>query len=80
MSSVPRSSDAPLSKPEEAALLGQLEMDQETPLVGIRFLIIEDEIVQALLLGEMLSDMGGIVSDTVYGYEQARNEIGRAHV
>ena len=48
---------------------------EEAPLAGIRFLIIEDEIVQALLLGEMLSDMGGIVSDTVYGYEQARNAV-----
>jgi DNA-binding NtrC family response regulator len=62
-------------KPKEAALLGLLEMDQETPLAGIRFLIIEDEIMQALLLGEMLSDMGGIIVDTVYGYEQARNAV-----
>lgn len=51
-------------------------MEQKArPLAGVRFLIIEDEIVQALLLAEMLSDMGGIVTDTVFGYEQARNAV-----
>jgi DNA-binding NtrC family response regulator len=45
------------------------------PLGGIRFLIIEDEVLQALLLGEMLTDMGGIVSDTAFSYDQARNAV-----
>jgi DNA-binding NtrC family response regulator len=42
------------------------------PLTGIRFLVIEDELTQALLLQEMLEDMGGTVTDTAFGYEQAR--------
>jgi DNA-binding NtrC family response regulator len=50
-------------------------MEQARPLDGVRFLIVEDEIVQAMLLGEMLTEMGGIVSETAYGYEQARKAV-----
>jgi DNA-binding NtrC family response regulator len=50
-------------------------MEQARPFEGVRFLIVEDEIVQAMLLGEMLTDMGGIVSATAYGYEQARKAV-----
>lgn len=45
------------------------------PLAGIRFLVIEDEIMQAMLLGEMLTEMGGIVSETAYAFDQARSAI-----
>jgi DNA-binding NtrC family response regulator len=50
------------------------------PLSGIRFLIIEDEMMQALLLGDMLTDMGGIVSDTVFGYDEARGAVYKSAV
>ncbi len=35
------------------------EVEAIAPLAGVRFLIVEDEIVQALLLSEMLTDVGG---------------------
>ncbi|WP_088348749.1 MULTISPECIES: response regulator [Rhodomicrobium] len=46
-------------------------------LTGYRFLVIEDEMVQALRTGEMLSEMGGTVSTIAYGYEQARQALDR---
>jgi len=45
------------------------------PLTGIRFLIIEDDMFQVLLLEEILKDMGGTVTDTAFGYEQARDVV-----
>jgi CheY-like chemotaxis protein len=50
-------------------------IEQTRPLSGLRFLVVEDEIVQALLLGEMLTEMGGVVSETAFGYDQARDAI-----
>jgi CheY-like chemotaxis protein len=45
------------------------------PLTGYRFLIIEDEILQAQRVGDMVADMGGTVAKIVYGFEQARAAI-----
>ncbi len=45
------------------------------PLIGYRFLIVEDEILQAQRVGDMVADMGGTVAKIVYGFEQARAAI-----
>ena len=45
------------------------------PLAGYRFLIVEDEILQAQHVGNMLVEMGGTVAKIVYGFEQARAAI-----
>jgi CheY-like chemotaxis protein len=45
------------------------------PLSGLRFLIVEDEILQAMRLGEMLAEMGGTISETAFGYEDARKAV-----
>ncbi|MGB0085951.1 MAG: response regulator [Rhodomicrobiaceae bacterium] len=45
------------------------------PLSGLRFLIVEDEMLQALRLGEMLAEMGGTVSGTAFDYEEARKAV-----
>jgi CheY-like chemotaxis protein len=44
-------------------------------LSGFRFLIVEDEVLQAASLGHMLVALGGIVSETAYGYEHARRSV-----
>jgi CheY-like chemotaxis protein len=55
---------------------GTFEMTQlSCPLTGLRFLIIEDEMSQALLLAELLKDMGGSVSEMAFGIEQAREVV-----
>ena len=45
------------------------------PLIGYSFLIVEDEILQAQRVGDMVADMGGTVAKIVYGFEQARAAI-----
>lgn len=45
------------------------------PLTGYRFLIIEDEILQAQRVGDLVASMGGAVAKIVYGFEQARAAI-----
>ena len=45
------------------------------PLTGYGFLIVEDEILQAQRVGDMVADMGGTVVKMVYGFEQARKAI-----
>jgi CheY-like chemotaxis protein len=45
------------------------------PLAGYRFLIVEDEILQAQRVGDMLVEMGGTVAKITYGFEQARAAI-----
>lgn len=53
-----------------------MTLPQSTPsLAGYRFLVIEDEMVQALRTGEMLAEMGGTVSTIAYGFEQARQAL-----
>jgi DNA-binding response OmpR family regulator len=44
-------------------------------LTGYRFLIVEDEIVQAQRLAVLIAEMGGSVTNISYGYEQARRAI-----
>ena len=45
------------------------------PLTGYRFLIVEDEILQAHRVGDLIVEMGGEVAKIVYGFEQARTAI-----
>jgi CheY-like chemotaxis protein len=45
------------------------------PLTGYRFLIIEDEILQAQRVGDLLTQMGGTVAKMAYGFEQAQAVI-----
>jgi CheY-like chemotaxis protein len=45
------------------------------PLAGYRFLIVEDEILQAQRLGALIAAMGGSVAEISYGFEQARQAI-----
>lgn len=45
------------------------------PLAGYSFLVVEDEILQAQRVGDMLTEMGGAVAKIVYGFEQARTAI-----
>jgi CheY-like chemotaxis protein len=45
------------------------------PLQGYSFLVVEDEILQAQRVGEMLTEMGGTVAKMVYGFDQARLAI-----
>jgi DNA-binding NtrC family response regulator len=47
-------------------------------LTGYRFIVIEDEMVQALQLGRMLQAMGGVLVRTAYAYEQAWHAINGA--
>ena len=41
------------------------------PLSGVRVLIVEDEILQALALGAVIADLGGCVPAIAHGFEQA---------
>lgn len=44
-------------------------------LAGVRFLIIEDEMAQALLLAEIIKDLGGSVPEMAFGFEQASEAV-----
>ena len=44
-------------------------------LAGFRFLIVEDEMIQAQRLGMLITEMGGSVANISYGFEQARQAI-----
>ena len=48
------------------------------PLNGYSFLIVEDEILQAQRVGDLVTEMGGTVAKIVYGFEQARDAIADA--
>jgi CheY-like chemotaxis protein len=50
-------------------------MPSSGPLSEFRFLIVEDEVLQAASLGDMLVALGGTVSGTAYGYDQARLSV-----
>jgi DNA-binding NtrC family response regulator len=54
-------------------------MEDTQALAGYRFLIVEDEALQACQLADMLTEMGGTVIKTVYAYEQARSAIDEAN-
>lgn len=45
------------------------------PLKGYRFLIVEDEILQAQRIGDIVAEMGGTVETIAYGFEQAQAAI-----
>jgi DNA-binding NtrC family response regulator len=63
----------PWVKQPDCAIL----MQNPAPLTGYRFLIVEDEIMQAAHLGEMLAEMGGDVGAIAHGYDQARSALDR---
>jgi DNA-binding response OmpR family regulator len=50
-------------------------MPNSGSLSGFRFLIVEDEVLQAACLADMLVALGGTVSETAYGYDQARRSV-----
>jgi CheY-like chemotaxis protein len=50
----------------------------EGPLCGYRFLIIEDEVMQAWQLSGMVADMGGAVAMIAYSFAQARDALENA--
>jgi DNA-binding NtrC family response regulator len=50
----------------------------EGPLAGYRFLIIEDDMMQACHLRDMLVELGGTVEELVLSYQRARNEVDKA--
>ncbi len=45
------------------------------PLSGVRVLVVEDEIVQALALATVIADLGGCVLANAYSFEQAMKVI-----
>jgi two-component SAPR family response regulator len=47
----------------------------EGPLCGYRFLIIEDEVMQAWQLSGIVADMGGTVEMIAYSFSQAREAL-----
>ena len=53
-------------------------MHAEEPLRGYRFLIIEDEVMQAWQLSGMVADMGGAVEMIAYSFAQAREVLENA--
>lgn len=50
-------------------------MNNQAPLSGHRFLIVEDQAMQACHLGVLLTEMGGTVARIAYGFEQAQSAI-----
>ena len=44
-------------------------------LAGFRFLIVEDEMVQAQRLSMLIAEMGGSIANISYGFQQARQAI-----
>ena len=48
------------------------------PLSGVRVLVVEDEIVQALALATEIADLGGSVLANAYSFEQAMKVIKNA--
>jgi DNA-binding response OmpR family regulator len=49
-----------------------MEMGKQSPLTGVRFLIVEDEVMQAWQVNAMVSDLGGKVEKVAYSFEQAK--------
>lgn len=52
--------------------------ERSQPLSRYRFLIVEDEILQAHRLGVLIAEMGGSVAEISYGFEQAHRAINNA--
>jgi CheY-like chemotaxis protein len=50
-------------------------MESLAPFSGYRFLVVEDEVMQAAHVSEMLAELGGTVSKAVYNYPEARQAI-----
>ena len=48
------------------------------PLAGVRIVIVEDDIVQALALENLIAELGGCVLATAYSFEQAINVVNGA--
>lgn len=43
---------------------------QPRPFAGYNFLIIEDEMLQALRIGDMVAELGGVVGKIAFSYDQ----------
>lgn len=48
---------------------------EEHPLAGYKFLIIEDEMMQAWQMGDMLVDLGGTVEKIAFSFGQGREAL-----
>lgn len=53
-------------------------MQTRAPFSYLRFLIIEDEVMQAWQVGDLVRDLGGVVERVAYGIEQAREALEQA--
>jgi two-component SAPR family response regulator len=49
--------------------------DESRPFAGYKFLIIEDEMLQAWRIGDMLAMLGGTVDKIAFSYEQAQEVL-----
>jgi DNA-binding response OmpR family regulator len=56
-----------------------VEMRRQPPLTGFRFLIVEDEIMQAWQVSAMISDLGGTVEKVAYHFDQAKAALDGAN-
>jgi DNA-binding NtrC family response regulator len=50
------------------------------PLAGYRFLIIEDEMMQAWRIGDIIADYGGRIEKIAFNYEQGDDALTRESV
>jgi DNA-binding response OmpR family regulator len=49
--------------------------DDLQPLAGYKFLVIEDEMLQAWRVGDMLSMLGGTVGKIAFSYDQGMSAL-----
>jgi CheY-like chemotaxis protein len=54
-----------------------VDIRENPPLAGFRFLIVEDEIMQAWQVSAMVSDLGGSVEKVAYHFDQAKAALGQ---
>jgi DNA-binding response OmpR family regulator len=52
-----------------------VEIRKQPPLTGVRFLIVEDEVMQAWQVNAIVTDLGGKVEKVAYSYEQAKAAV-----
>ena len=45
------------------------------PFAGYKFLVIEDEMIQAWHVGDMLAELGGTVGKIAFSYEQGKEAL-----
>jgi two-component SAPR family response regulator len=47
-----------------------VSVDEPRPFAGYKFLIIEDEMMQALRIGDIIAELGGTVGKIAFSYDQ----------